>query len=124
MIRKILLFVTFMLLPPFLFVGSIIYYENYIRYQNIFDITDQYVENIYTKHDTPCVDSEVEDIHHVKYTITYVDRIIVVKINDEDESRKDYLRLKNVLKHRYQESNHVRHVFINSSGTICIDCRK
>jgi len=123
--KKIFLTLALIVIPV-LFVGGLVYYENYVRYRDVCVVIDKYVDNL----NTPCYSygyvhvDEFSHPCHGKYTITGVGRIVIVKINDVNASKKDYLTLKNVLAHRYEDSNYVNRVFINSWGNISIDCRR
>lgn len=123
--KKIFLTLALIVIPVLL-VGCLVYYENYVRYHDVCVVIDKYVDNL----NTPCYSYgyvHVDEFSYPcngEYTVTGVGRFVIVKINDVDASKKDYLTLKNVLAHRYEDSNYVNKVFINSLGTISIDCRR
>lgn len=123
--KKIFLTLALIVIPVLL-VGGLVYYENYVRYHDVCVVIDKYVGNLNTPYYSYGY-IHVDEFSHPcneKYTVTGIGRFVIVKINDTDASKKDYLTLKNVLAHRYEDSNYVNRVFINSWGTISIDCRR
>ena len=125
--KKKIFIVLALIVIPFLLVGGMVYYENYVRYHDVCVMTDKYIEKLYTTYDSyglTCTNDKVEDTCHMRYIVSGVGRMVIVKIDNENASKKDYLCLKNILKHRYENSNYVNRVFINSGGTISIDCRR
>lgn len=93
--------------------------------KELFSITDDFVGSLQTTYTSYGVFGGKEHIKLTsdeKYQVMPVGRLINVKIL-KDVSNNDYKELQEDLKSHYKNDKRVNDVYINSIGTIMIDCR-
>ena len=96
-----------------------------IKYGELFEITDGFVENLETKYESYGVFGGLDYTKYTKdkeYQVTPMGRMIIVKIQhyaDADE----YESLRKALESHYSGDSRVNQVYRNQGGTLMIDCR-
>ena len=98
---------------------------NSIKYGELFEITDEFVEKLQTAYQSYGM---LGGMDHTKYTkdkeykVFPMGRLINVRIEhyaDDDE----YESLRKALESHYSDDSRVNQVYRNQAGTIMIDCR-
>ena len=98
---------------------------NSIRYHELYDITDEFVEKLQTTYQSYGLLGGMQYTKYTKdkeYKVTPVGRLINVRIErhaDDDE----YESLRKALESHYSGDRRVNQVYRNQAGTIMIDCR-
>lgn len=96
-----------------------------IKYRNLFEITDEFVEKLHTSYRSYGL---LGGMDYTKYTedkeykVFPIGRLINVRIEryaDDDE----YEILRKALESHYSGDSRVNQVYRNQGGTIMIDCR-
>lgn len=104
---------------------TLLYSCNSIKYGELFEITDEFVDKLQTTYRSYGV---LGGMDYTKYTkdkefkVFPVGRLINVRIEryaDDDE----YERLRKALESHYSGDTRVNRVYRNLAGTIMIDCR-
>ncbi len=117
MIMKKLLFLTFFV--------SILCSCNNIKYGELYEITDEFVEKLQTEYKSYGMFGGVEYTRYTKdkeYKVFPMGRLINVRIEryaDDDE----YEDLRKALESHYSGDSRVNKVYRAQAGTIMIDCR-
>ena len=92
--------------------------------KELYKITDDFVESLYTKYDA----YDLSGVNYMKttesgfYRVIPFGRLINVKILGEIKN-DTYKDLKEDLKSYYRDDKRVHTVYLNSGGTVMIDCR-
>ena len=98
---------------------------NNIKYGELFEITDEFVEKLHTTYQSYGVFGGMDDTQYTKdreYKVFPMGRLINVRIEryaDDDE----YESLRKALESHYSGDSRVNQVYRNQAGTIMIDCR-
>lgn len=98
---------------------------NYIKYNDLYKETDDIIESLQTKYESYGVlgiDKYSRTTDDGLYNIAPIGRLIIVRINKSVSTDK-YEDLKNALKDHYEDNIYVNKVYLNSGGTVTIDCR-
>lgn len=98
------------------------FFANEIRYKNLFDLTDKYVESLYTKYESYGFAGNAELTKNGKYQVMPIGRLINVKIMDSVADSK-YENLRKILETHYRNDDRVKDVYRAQVGTLMIDCR-
>ncbi|MBQ2674547.1 MAG: ABC transporter [Prevotella sp.] len=104
---------------------TILFGCNRIKYGELFEITDEFVENLHTKYESYGLFGGLDYTKHTKdneYQVVPMGRMICVKIEhvaDDDE----YESLRRALESHYSDDSRVKSVYRNQGGTLMIDCR-
>lgn len=98
---------------------------NSIKYSELYSITDEFVENLYTTYESYGI---LGGQNHTKYTkdkeykVCPVGRLIIVRIERYADDG-EYESLRKALESHYSGDKRVNQVYRNQGGTIAIDCR-
>lgn len=98
---------------------------NRIKYGELFEITDGFVDNLNSSYRSYGLFGGVEYTKYTKdkeYKVFPIGRLINVRIEhyaDDDE----YESLRKALESHYSDNRRVNQVYRNGAGTIMIDCR-
>ena len=98
---------------------------NRIKYGELYEITDEFVENLQTSYESYGLLGGMDHTRYTKdkeYKVFPVGRLINVRIEhyaDDDE----YESLRKALESHYSDDSRVNQVYRNQAGTIMIDCR-
>ena len=98
---------------------------NNIKYGDLFQITDEFVEKLQTTYQSYGILGGMEYTKYTKdkeYKVFPMGRLINVRIEhyaDDDE----YESLRKALESHYSSDRRVNQVYRNQAGTIMIDCR-
>lgn len=95
---------------------------NEIKYKDLFEQTDYFVEQLETTYQSYGLQGEPRYTSDGEYRIMPIGRLINVR-KEKLDGGPSYEDLKDILKSHYKGDNRVNDVFINSYGTIMIDCR-
>jgi hypothetical protein len=107
------------------FILTLLFSCGYIKYGELFDITDEFVEKLQTTYQSYGVFGGIDDTKYTKdkeYKVFPMGRLINVRIEhyaDDDE----YESLRKALESHYSGDRRVNQVYRNQAGTIMIDCR-
>ena len=98
---------------------------NSIKYGELFEITDEFVEKLQTTYQSYGMLGGMDHTQYTKdkeYKVFPMGRLINVRIEhyaDDDE----YESLRKALESHYSDDSRVNQVYRNQAGTIMIDCR-
>jgi hypothetical protein len=119
--KKILSVVLFML------VLSSCNIVNDIKYRDLYNHTDYFIEELYSFYGYESYGLEgtkyQKETANGEFQITPIGRLINVK-RLEYTTNKEYEELKNIIKNHYKNNWKVKDVYICGYGTIMIDCRR
>lgn len=107
------------------FILTLLFSCDNIKYGELFDITDEFVEKLQTTYQSYGVFGGIDDTKYTKdkeYKVFPMGRLINVRIEhyaDDDE----YESLRKALESHYSGDRRVNQVYRNQAGTIMIDCR-
>lgn len=93
-------------------------------FASLFAKTDHFVDMldaIYERYDA--YGKKAADSSDGKFTVTPIGRLIIVK-KKSSASDITYSEVQSALEEHYKNESKVNDVFINSGGTVTIDCRK
>ena len=96
------------------------------KYNDLFTITDDFVESLQTTYSSYGLIGGLDEIKHTpdgSYQILPVGRLINVRI-ERPASGEDYETLRKALEKHYAKDNRVVSVYRCQAGTLMIDCRK
>lgn len=98
---------------------------NEIKYNELYKITDYFVEQLDSRYESYGVFGGIDDTKYTEdkeYKVFPMGRLINVRIEryaDDDE----YESLRKALESHYSKDSRVNRVYRNQAGTIMIDCR-
>lgn len=98
---------------------------NNIKYHELYNITDEFVEELQTTYESYGL---VGGMEHEKYTengeykVLPIGRLINVRI-ERVATDEEYESLLKALESHYSDDPRVNQVYLNQAGTIMIDCR-
>lgn len=98
---------------------------NNIKYGELYKITDEFVENLYTKYESYGLLGGTDYTKYTKdkeYRVFPVGRLIIVRIERHADD-EEYESLRKALESHYSGDKRVNQVYRNQGGTIAIDCR-
>lgn len=104
---------------------TLCYSCNKIKYGDLYEITDEFVEKLQTTYQSYGMFGGIDDTKYTKdkeYKVFPMGRLINVRIEhyaDDDE----YESLRKALESHYSGDRRVNQVYRNQAGTIMIDCR-
>lgn len=107
------------------FILTLLFSCGNIKYGELFDITDEFVEKLQTTYQSYGMFGGIDDTKYTKdkeYKVFPMGRLINVRIEhyaDDDE----YESLRKALESHYSGDRRVNQVYRNQAGTIMIDCR-
>lgn len=96
-----------------------------IKYGELFEITDEFVENLETKYKSYGLFGGLDYTRETKdkeYEVFPMGRLIVVKIKHYADAN-EYESLRKALESHYSDDSRVKQVYRNQGGTLIIDCR-
>lgn len=96
-----------------------------IKYGELFDITDEFVEKLHTTYNSYGLLGGMEHTKYTKdreYKVFPIGRLINVRI-EHYATNEEYESLRKALDNHYSDNYRVRSVYRNQAGTIMIDCR-
>ena len=96
-----------------------------IKYGELFEITDEFVENLETKYKSYGLFGGLDYTKYTKdkeYEVFPMGRLIVVKIKHYADAN-EYESLRKALESHYSDDSRVKQVYRNQGGTLIIDCR-
>ena len=98
---------------------------NRIKYGELFEITDEFVNDLHSTYNNYGLFEYTEHTKYTKnreYKICPVGRLINIRIEHyADDS--EYESLRKALEEHYSDNSRVNQVYRNGLGTIMIDCR-
>jgi len=96
---------------------------NEIKHKELFTITDDYVESLYTTYESYGMFGGLERYtSDMEYKVMPIGRLVNVRI-EEVATDKEYEELLEDLQKHYKGNSHVNNVYRCQAGTIMIDCR-
>ena len=98
---------------------------NSIKYGELFEITDEFVEKLQTTYQSYGVFGGMDDTKYTKdreYKVFPMGRLINVRIERYADDG-EYESLRKALESHYSGDSRVNQVYRNQAGTIMIDCR-
>jgi len=104
---------------------AVLYGCNNIKYQELFSITDEFVEKLQTAYQSYGLFGGINDTKYTKdgeYKVFPMGRLINVRIERYADDN-EYESLRKALESHYSKDSRVYQVYRNQAGTIMIDCR-
>lgn len=98
---------------------------NNIKYGELFEITDEFVEKLHTTYQSYGLLGGMDDTKYTKdreYKVFPMGRLINVRIERYADD-EEYESLRKVLESHYSGDSRVNQVYRNQAGTLMIDCR-
>lgn len=96
---------------------------NEIKNKELFSITDEYVESLYTTYESYGMFGGNEKYTSDReYKVMPIGRLVNVRI-EKVATDEEYEDLLEDLQHHYKGNSHVNNVYRCQAGTIMIDCR-
>ena len=98
---------------------------NSIKYGELFDITDEFVEKLQTTYRSYGMIGGIDHTEYTKdreYKVFPIGRLINVRI-ERYASDDEYESLRKALESHYADDSRVNKVYRNQAGAIMIDCR-
>lgn len=98
---------------------------NDIKYQELYSITDEFVEKLQTTYNSYGLFGGLDDTKYTKdgeYKVFPMGRLINVRIERYADDN-EYESLRKALESHYSKDSRVYQVYRNQAGTIMIDCR-
>lgn len=98
---------------------------NKIKYGELYEITDEFVEKLQTTYQSYGVFGGMDDTQYTKdneYKVFPIGRLINVRIERYADDN-EYESLRKALESHYSGDLRVKQVYRNQAGTIMIDCR-
>ncbi len=96
-----------------------------IKYKELFEITDQFVDNLTYVYESYGITGGLEHTQYTKdgeYKVSPTGRLINVRIEHYADS-KEYEELRKALEKHYSDDYRVNEVYRCNGGTLMIDCR-
>ncbi len=98
---------------------------NNIKYSNLFEITDDFVEKLQTTYQSYGMLGGMKYTQYTKdkeYKVNPMGRLINIRIEHYADD-EEYESLRKALESHYSNDRRVNQVYRNQAGTIMIDCR-
>ena len=95
------------------------------EYNDLYNLTDEFVEKLYTTHTSYGMFIDMENARYTKdkeYRVVPLGRLINVKIEHYADV-SEYEKLREALESHYYKNSRVNEVYRCGGGTIMIDCR-
>lgn len=96
-----------------------------IKYGELFEITDEFVNDLHSSYRSYGLFGGMEYIKYTKdkeYKVFPIGRLINVRI-EHRANDDEYESLRKALESHYSDNHRVNQVYRNGAGTIMIDCR-